>query len=206
MDVFDDQDEEASGIVFRDTIMLALVGFITTLMIVISHVHPEAKAAVSADGASATMPGSVMVEAHWDGGLDTDVDLWVQGPGDVPVGYSNKGGGLFNLLRDDLGKQMDLSGENYEVSYSRGLVAGEYTVNLHLYRNRSTLQAVPVKVVTSVKRGPNKVSKQILVSDTVIDREGQERTVFRFRLDANGALEQDSVTTLFRPLRSGSKT
>ncbi|HEX2528201.1 MAG TPA: hypothetical protein VHL31_18100 [Geminicoccus sp.] len=204
MDGFDDREEEAADTVFRDTIMLALAGFVTVVMIVLAHVRPEAQASASQEAAS--MPGSVMIEAHWDGVLDADVDLWVQGPGDVPVGYSNKGGGLFNLLRDDLGKQMDLSGENYEVSYSRGLMDGEYTVNLHLYRNRSTVQAIPVKVVASVKRGPNKVSKQILVSDTEMDREGQERTVFRFKLDQDGALDQDSVTTLFRPLRSGSKT
>jgi hypothetical protein len=204
MDVFDEHEDDASDTVFRDTIMLALAGFVTLVMIVLAHVRPEAQAAASEEAAA--MPGSVMIEAHWNGDLDADVDLWVQGPGDVPVGYSNKGGGLFNLLRDDLGKQMDLSGENYEVSYSRGLSAGEYTVNLHLYRNRSRQQSIPVKIVTSVKRGPNKVSKQILVSDTGLDREGQERTVFRFRLDEDGALDQDSVTTLFRPLRSGTKT
>lgn len=204
MDVFDEREDDAADTVFRDTIMLALAGFVTVVMIVLAHVRPEAQAATSKDAAS--MPGNVMIEAHWQGDLDADVDLWVQGPGDVPVGYSNKGGGLFNLLRDDLGKQMDLSDQNYEVSYSRGLLPGEYTVNLHLYRNRSSLQAIPVKVVTSVKKGQNKVSKQILVSDVAMDREGQERTVFRFRLDEEGRLIQDSVTTLFRPLRSGTKS
>ena len=78
-----------------------------------------------------------MVEANWPPELDSDVDLWVQAPGDVPVGYSNKGGAVFNLLRDDLGQQLDLSGLNYETAYSRGIVPGEYTVNLHLYRNRA---------------------------------------------------------------------
>lgn len=201
---FDDHEEDAADTVFRDTIMLALAGFVTVVMIVLAHVRPEAQAAVSEE--SATMPGNVMIEAHWPGDLDTDVDLWVQGPGDVPVGYSNKGGGLFNLLRDDLGKQMDLSDQNYEVSYTRGLLPGEYAVNLHLYRNRSSLQSIPVKVVASVKKGINKASKQILVSDTKLDREGQEKTVFRFRLNDEGELVQDSVTTLFRPLRSGTKT
>jgi hypothetical protein len=201
---FDEGEDDAADTVFRDTIMLALAGFVTLVMIVLAHVRPEARAAASQD--SATMPGSVMIEAHWQGDLDADIDLWVQGPGDVPVGYSNKGGGLFNLLRDDLGKQMDLSEQNYEVSYSRGLLPGEYAVNLHLYRNRSTLQSIPVKVVASVKKGPNKVAKQVLVSDIKIDREGQEKTVFRFRLDDDGGLVQDSVTTLFRPLRSGTKT
>ena len=39
-------------------------------------------------------------------------DLWVQAPGDVPVGYSNKSGGVFNLLRDDLGKAKDMTDGN----------------------------------------------------------------------------------------------
>jgi len=43
-------------------------------------------------------------EAPSDAAL-AHVDLWVQAPGDVPVGYSNKSGGVLNLLRDDLGKE-----------------------------------------------------------------------------------------------------
>jgi hypothetical protein len=39
-------------------------------------------------------------------------DLWIQAPGDVPVGYSNKSGGVFNLLRDDLGKAKDMTDGN----------------------------------------------------------------------------------------------
>ena len=52
--------------------------------------------------------------------MDADVDLWVQAPGDISVGYSNKGSAVFNLLRDDLGKRVDVTGLNYETSYSRG--------------------------------------------------------------------------------------
>ena len=48
-------------------------------------------------------------------------------PDDIPVGYSNKGGLFFNLLRDDLGKYKDNSPINYEVSYSRGISEG----NIH---------------------------------------------------------------------------
>ena len=58
-----------------------------------------------------------MIEARWPDAVDADVDLWVQAPGDVPVGYSNKGGAIFNLLRDDLGTRADATGINYEISY-----------------------------------------------------------------------------------------
>ena len=54
-------------------------------------------------------PGNVIIEAQWADKLDADVDLWVQAPGDVPVGYSNKSGAVFNLLRDDLGRAHDIT-------------------------------------------------------------------------------------------------
>jgi hypothetical protein len=76
---------------------------------------------------------------RWPDAADTDVDLWVQGPGDVPVGYSNKGGRLFNLLRDDLGLQSDAAKINYESSFSRGIVEGEYVINVHLYKSKYTV-------------------------------------------------------------------
>ncbi len=75
----------------------------------------------------------MVVEIHWPNDLPVDVDLWVQAPRDVPVGFWNQGSRFFNLLRDDLGLEGDATGRNYEVSYSRGIPAGEYTVNVHMY-------------------------------------------------------------------------
>jgi hypothetical protein len=167
------------------------------------HIN-AARAAKTEDGAKA--PGNVVVEVTWPPELDTDVDLWVQGPGDIPVGYSNKSGGLFNLLRDDLGQVMDVSGLNYEVAYSRGVIAGEYIVNLHLYRNLSHRLPVPAKVVISVKPEASSPMRQVLVSDLGLEREGEERTVFRFRLDGEGRLVAGSVNALQHPLRSGVKS
>src|SRR5690606_321998 len=81
-------------------------------------------------------PGSLVVETIWPPECHTDVDLWVQGPVGRAVGYSNQSDMLFNLLRDDLGHQGDLSDLNYENAYTRGLPDGEYIVNLHLYTHR----------------------------------------------------------------------
>ena len=52
--------------------------------------------------------------------------------------------------RDGPRNRADATGLNYEVSYSRGIPAGEYTVNVHLYRNASKVYPVPITVVTSV--------------------------------------------------------
>jgi hypothetical protein len=198
----DDEDGDDGDIVFRDLIMLTLTGFVTVAVLILPHINPRAAAETAQDTAP---PGNVMIEANWPSDLDTDVDLWVQAPGDNPVGYSNKGGAVFNLLRDDLGHMLDVSGLNYESSFSRGIVGGEYTVNLHLYRNRAATITIPVTVVVSVKAGADLPARQLLVSRLALGREGEERTVFRFRLSEAGTLVPGSVTSLQRPLRSGSK-
>ncbi len=198
MQDLDQFDGEEGGTVFRDVIMLALAGFVAMVLLLLPHLNPPGQAAEE----TTQPPGNVIVEIRWPDELDTDVDLWVQAPGDMPVGYSNKGGLYFNLLRDDLGKRADATGMNYEVSYSRGIPAGEYTVNVHLYRNPSNVYPVPVTVVTSIKKAPNESAKQLLASKVELSREGEEVTVYRFELSEDGDLKAGSVHSLQRDLRS----
>jgi hypothetical protein len=196
LDQFDDED--VNGTVFRDVITLALCGFVAVVILLLPHLNPkqEAKAAVAS-----TVPGNVMIEARWADELDSDIDLWVQAPGDVPVGYSNKSGVIFNLLRDDLGRNADPTQLNYEVTYSRGVPPGEYAVNLHMYRNKSKVSPVKVTVVTSVKKPNSESAKQILTSSVDLMAENQETTVYRFKLTEAGELVPGSVNSLPKPLR-----
>jgi hypothetical protein len=192
---FDDDD---TGTVFRDVTMLALAGFIAMVLLLLPYLNPPGQAAQE----DTQPPGNVIVEARWPDEIDSDVDLWVQAPGDVPVGYSNKGGLVFNLLRDDLGQRADATGINYEISYGRGLVAGEYTVNVHLYRNPAGSFPVPVTVVTSVKKTTQGRAKQLLASQVKLVREGEELTVYRFKLSETGDLVPGSVHSLQHDLRA----
>ena len=128
-------------------------------------------------------PGNVIVEIRWPDGVDADVDLWVQAPGDVPVGYSNKGGRVFNLLRDDLGTGHDAI--NYEVAFSRGVVAGPFTVNLHLYSGPSP---IPVVVTVRVKRNPQDSAVTLFTREVILQHTGQELTVARFALNEQGGM------------------
>ncbi|WP_029007597.1 hypothetical protein [Azospirillum halopraeferens] len=202
MQSLDHFDEDDAGTVFRDVITLALCGFVAVVILILPHVRPEARQTAESETVA---PGNVMVEARWPDELDADVDLWVRAPGDVPVGYSNKAGVIFNLLRDDLGRNADPTKLNYEVTYSRGIPPGEYVVNLHLYRNKSLVTPVPVTVVTSVKSPTGDVTRQILSTTVDLSREGQETTVYRFKLSEAGALEEGSVHSLPAALRSWRK-
>jgi len=195
---FESFDGGGEDTVFRDVVFLALAGFVAIVLMLLPHL-----AQPGSDAAPDRLPpGQVIVETRWPDDLDADVDLWVEAPGDVPVGYSNKGGKVFNLLRDDLGHRADATELNYEISHSRGIPAGEYTVNLHLYRNPSDTYPVPATVVVSVKKG-DKGAKQILANRVELEREGQELTIFRFTLKDDGSLEKGSVHSLPRRLRAG---
>ena len=191
---FDDLDDGAAGTVFRDVIMLALIGFVAMVVVLLPHL----KKAEEPD-ADHRPPGSIVVEMHWPNELKVDVDLWVRAPDDVPVGFWNQGSRVFNLLRDDLGLEGDASDRNYEVTYSRGIRAGEYIVNAHMYGAVPPGVTVPVRVVVSVKRKHGSL-RQILASEITLYQRHQEETAFRFRLDAKGELVEDSVNTLRRRL------
>jgi hypothetical protein len=200
--MLDRLEGDDTGTVFRDTIMLALAGFVALVILMLPYLNPkQTKSAENMDP-----PGNVIIEARWPDDLDTDVDLWVEAPGDMPVGYSNKGGLIFNLLRDDLGHRADATEMNYEVSYSRGIPPGEYTINLHLYRNAAQVSPIPVTVVASVKKTAQESARQLLATHLDLTREGQERTVFRFRIDDKGNLVPGSVTSLQRPIRNWKPT
>jgi hypothetical protein len=181
---------------FRDMLFLLVFAYLVISAIALAHV---AKNDESSKGMAP--PGAVIVEMNWVKESDADVDLWVQGPGDVPVGYSNKSGMIFNLVRDDLGRSVDPNSMNYEVAYGRGHWPGEYVVNAMLYRSRDHMIPLPLDVRVSLRRDDGGV-QQVLESHITLDFEGQETTVFRFTLDDSGALVQDSVNRLHKDLRS----
>jgi hypothetical protein len=154
----------------------------------------------------ATPPGSVIVDIHWDDKIDADVDLWVLAPGDVPVGYSNKAGIIFNLLRDDLGHSGDPVSMNYEVAYGRGIwTNGEYVVNAHLYRSVDQQFPISVRAKLAVRDAQGN-TRNVLTSTIDLNFVGQETTIWRFRLDEQGQLVPDSLNRIHKGLRGAWST
>ena len=190
MHQLDELDEESWGTVFRDVILLALIGFVAMVILLLPHIKPT-----EVETQDHKAPGNVIVELHWPSTMPYDIDLWVKAPRQAPVGFWNMGGETFNLLRDDLGSEADATDENYEISYSRGIPAGEYIVNVHQYGPLPADTVVKVSVVVSV-RTRLEAARQILNTDVELSRQGQEVTAFRFRLDKEGGLVPDSVNTL----------
>lgn len=211
--------DDAAGTILRDVILFCFGVVAAVLVMILPHINePESKDEES------RRRGNIRVEVIWDQSRDIDVDLWCKAPGDMPVGYSNTGGRVFNLLRDDLGHTADFTGINYEVAFTRGLPAGEYIINLHYYRGeggrvpggRGSLGNAPgqsrmsgpisVKVLITIKKNDTADSKetpQKILSTTVeLKRVGDEITVVRFKLDKNKDLIKDSINTVQMNLRS----
>ena len=190
-----------NDVVFRDVILLALTGFISMVILLIPFVNPPTE-----EESSSIPPGNVIVELFWDDKRDVDIDLWVQAPDDIPVGYSNKGGIFFNLLRDDLGIYKDNSPVNYEVSYSRGISDGVYIANVHLYREDKTpFKPIIAELLVSVVDPDSNKRKQILKTSKKLEEIGKEITVFQFELDKKGKLNKNSINNKYVMLRSGNK-
>ncbi|MDH3579997.1 MAG: hypothetical protein OEM91_05145 [Hyphomicrobiales bacterium] len=200
MEPFDDSfGENTTDTVFRDVILLTLVGFVAMVIMLLPHIQKEEQ-----EAEDQRAPGNVIVEMHWPSDMNIDMDLWVKGPNTTPVGFWNQGNDVFNLLRDDLGTEGDATNENYEISYSRGIPAGEYIVNAHVYGIVPEGKIVPVRIVVSV-RSKYDSARQLLQTTLKMSRRNQEETAFRFRLTAEGDLVKGSVSTLRHPLITGYK-
>jgi len=184
---------------FRDMLFLLVFAYLVIGAIALAHVAKNDEE----QSKGQAPPGNVIVEMFWDKAIDADVDLWVQAPGDVPVGYSNKSGMIFNLVRDDLGRGGDPNSMNYEVSYGRGRWPGEYVVNAMLYRSRDQKYPVDARIVVSHQNQQGEV-RQVVQSNIELTFEGQETTAFRFRLDEKGEFIPDSVNRIRKNLRPAS--
>ena len=195
------EESKENDVVFRDVILLALTGFISMVILLLPFVNPPTE-----EESSSTPPGNVIVELFWDSKRDVDIDLWVKAPDDIPVGYSNKGGLFFNLLRDDLGIYKDNSPINYEVSYSRGISNGTYIVNVHLYReDKSPFEPIIAEILISIVDPDSNKRRQILNTKKMLKEIGKEITVFQFDLDKKGNLNKKNINNKYVMLRSGNK-
>jgi hypothetical protein len=139
----------------------------------------------------------LIVDIYWaEPYRGADVDLWVLGPLDNrAVGYSNKTGLQFSLIRDVISRRTTLAPINHEQAGSQALVDGTYTVNLHLYRLGDAKAPLPVSVVVSI------LNKNVLSRTVELFFHGQEVTVFNFTLK-DGAIV--NVNELNRPIRDYS--
>lgn len=164
----------------NDILFIFNLALVIIVFALIFHINPPSKQ----EEAVIKSPGQIIAEIRWfPDDLNCDVDLWVQSPRGIPIGYSNLRGRVWNLLRDDLGAgSNDYLGLNYEHAFSRGIIPGDYVVNIHMYR----CNQFPVRVmskVTVISKTPHVTTKHVIhESEDFLTRTGQEITLVRFTM------------------------
>lgn len=127
------------------------------------------------------MWGDIMVTIYWPDKKDIDVDLWAKSPDDpLAVGYSRTRGKTFALLKDIIGISNNPTGRMREVMFGDGMPDGRYTVNVHLYRNGSSLTKIPVDVQVFMFDGSNIVP--IVKKKVFLEKVKDEITIANFNL------------------------
>ena len=131
------------------------------------------------------------ISMTWPDDHRDDFDLFVQDPAGNVVWYRRRDIGFMSLERDNRGSANDfmlVSGEKVrssarqELVSIRGIVAGEYTVNIYHF---SAQTDSPVPVTVTVDKLNPRVS---VVAKRTLEMAGArvERTAARFTLDAKG--------------------
>src|SRR6201986_4565425 len=132
-----------------------------------------------------------IITMDWPDNHPDDLDLFVQDPIGNIAWYRHREAGFLTLDRDDRGGANDFIVVNgnripspirEEIVTVRGVVAGEYTVNVsHFQATTGQPVAATVKVQ---KLNP---SAQVIFDDKVmVDHTGDEKTAVRFKVNAEG--------------------
>ena len=131
-----------------------------------------------------------MITIIWPADMDDDVDTYVEDPDRNLVAFNRREQGLMHLDRDDVGFSSDRIQtsfgvveykENREIVSLRGIVPGEYVVNVHMYTKREDKET-PVTILLE-KINPFKL---VTARNVVLVQQGDEKTAFRFTLDDEG--------------------
>jgi len=173
-----------SNMAFLDLLFNTLLCFVALFAVALLIVSP------AENDKNVDIKAEFIITASWPGDMNDDVDLYVADPNGNIVYFKKQEAGLMHLDRDDLGSSRDRmrteygvieNDDNRELVTIRGTMSGEYVVNIHAYAKREP-DSLPV-LVTIDKINPFRT----IVSKTIeLEDQGQEETVCRFTLNANG--------------------
>jgi len=156
-----------------------------------------------------------LITVSWPDNHPDDIDTFVQDPIGNMVWYRRREAGFMVLDRDDRGglnNTIVVNGKKLsspirqETVSIRGLVPGEYTVNVNHYLATS---GVPVPVAVKVEK-VNPAVEVVHYDTLTLDHTGHEKTAVRFRLADNGSVvdvnhRDKSLIQLTRSVRRTGK-
>ena len=189
------------GVAFTDLLFNALLGFVVMFVLAFLLINPIARTG------AVDPKAEFLITLTWPDGRPEDIDLYVEDPAANLVWFRQREAGLMHLDRDDLGQRNDfieVAGRrivnplNQEVVSIRGIVPGEFVVNVHLYRGHDSSD-IPATV--KIEKLNPKVD--VVFYGSVRLRElGDERTAVRFAIGADGRVRDvNQLAKRIVPLR-----
>jgi len=172
---------------FIDLLFNALLGFTFLFLVSVMFINPDARKG------RIDLKAEYIISVTWPDQMADDIDIWVQDPIGETVSYLRKDAGWLHLDRDDRGEINDtiiVDGKelvypiNQEVVTIRGIIPGEYTVNLYYYK---AAQPEPVEALVKVEK-VNPSLKTVYVRRLLLNRQDDEQTVVRFSLDEHAQI------------------
>jgi hypothetical protein len=170
--------EDSLSVVFRDLLILLALLMLTLVVLLIPLINVEQEAVQDEIEKAA---GDMIAEIAWGADVPADIDLWTQAPNGEKIGYSLPYGKIFNLVRDDLGRDVDFSGLNYEFSFSRGIPDGRYRFSIVYYADNG-LGNTPVEVKVSIRHRRGKLMIVVYEGVLTLEYPGQEKGVITFEM------------------------
>lgn len=172
---------------FLDLLFNSLLAFVAFFVLSLLLINEESEKKTSTE-----MKIEFMVTVTWPYEQDNDIDTYIVDPMEHVVSFNRREDGLMHLDRDDLGTKNDMlvlpNGskfeykENREIISIRGIVPGEYIVNVHMFTKRTGTKNNPVTVKLE-KMNPYKL---VVSKDLILENGGDEKTVFRFKINKDG--------------------
>ncbi|MEW8506566.1 MAG: hypothetical protein AB2598_07655 [Candidatus Thiodiazotropha sp.] len=170
--------EDSMSIVFRDLLMLLALLMLTLVVLLIPLIKVNMES-TQTDVEKAA--GDMIAEISWDPDIPADIDLWASAPQNENVGYASPYGEIFNLVRDDLGRDVDFSGLNYEFIFSRGIPDGRYRFSI-VYYSDNGMGSTPVDVNVSIRRRDGRLMHVIYEDRLTLEYPGQEKGIITFEM------------------------
>ena len=135
--------------------------------------------------------GEFVIVMTWPKEMDNDVDIYVEDPEGNLVAFMRREEGLMHLDRDDLGQRNDTVqtqfgeieyDENREIVTLRGIIPGEYVINVHMYMKREESLLTPI----TIQHDKINPYSTIMIKRVTLGDSGEEKTAFRFTLNNDG--------------------
>lgn len=186
-----------SNLAFVDFLFILLLAFISMFILALILINPVTKKS------EVERKAEFLITLEWDKQSKDDVDIWVEDPLGKVVSFRNKTVDVMHLDKDDLGQINDTirfpdgSSQvihlNREVVTLRGWVAGEYTINAHMYNKRdrshpsdANSYGQPTKVKVEMLRiNPYKI---LFEEKFTLTHRGEEVTIRRVTLNKDGEI------------------